>query len=187
MADWLADHGLDTAMAEVLADTAVRFEELDRLAGAVDGSGLSAALRWAAAGCAVRGLASEIQDSAMRISGLVVAIKGFTHMDRASVAEPVDLIQGLSNTVAVLKSKARAKSVAVAVQVEPGLPRVRGFAGELNQIWGNLLMFQTQCPTGCRSAGKPRRPARNGACGRQREQIPHRSVRETSTCSSRWP
>jgi signal transduction histidine kinase len=139
MADWLADHGLDTAMAEVLADTAVTFEELDRLAGAVDGSGLNAALRWAAAGCAVRGLASEIQDSAMRISGLVVAIKGFTHMDRAAVAEPVDLIQGLSNTVAVLKSKARAKSVAVAVEVEPGLPRVRGFAGELNQIWANLI------------------------------------------------
>jgi signal transduction histidine kinase len=139
MADWLADHGLDTSMAEVLADTAVTFEELDRLARAVDGSRLYAALRWAAAGCAVRGLASEIQDSAMRISGLVVAIKGFTHMDRAAVAEPVDLIQGLSNTVAVLKSKARAKSVAVAVEVEPGLPLVRGFAGELNQIWANLI------------------------------------------------
>jgi signal transduction histidine kinase len=51
----------------------------------------------------------------------------------------VDLIQGLSNTVAVLRSKARTKSVAVAVDVEPGLPRVRGFAGELNQIWANLI------------------------------------------------
>lgn len=75
----------------------------------------------------------------MRISGLVAAIKGFTHMDQAAVVEPVDLIQGLSNTIAVLKSKARAKSVAVVVDVEPGLPRVRGFAGELNQIWSNLL------------------------------------------------
>ena len=139
MADWLADHGLDTVMAEALADTAVTFEELNRLSGAVHGLGLTAALRWAAAGSAVRGLASEIQDSAMRVSGLVVAIKGFTHMDQATVAEPVDLIQGLSNTVAVLKSKARAKSVAVAVEVEPGLPRVRGFAGELNQIWANLI------------------------------------------------
>ena len=75
----------------------------------------------------------------MRISGLVAAIKGFTHMDQATVAEPVDLTQGLDNTVAVLKSKARAKSVAVVVDVEPGLPRVRGFAGELNQIWSNLI------------------------------------------------
>jgi len=135
MADWLADHGLDTAMAEALGDTAVTFKGLDRLAGAVDGSVLNAALRWAAAGCAVRGLASEIQDAAMRISGLVMAIKGFTHMDQATVAEPVDLIQGLSNTVAILRSKARAKSVAVAIDAEPDLPRVRGFAGELNQIW----------------------------------------------------
>ncbi len=75
----------------------------------------------------------------MRISGLVTAIKGFTHMDQAAVAEPVDLVQGLSNTIAVLNAKARAKSVAVVVEVEPGLPRVRGFAGELNQIWANLI------------------------------------------------
>jgi signal transduction histidine kinase len=60
-------------------------------------------------------------------------------MDQAAVAEPVDLVQGLSNTIAVLKSKARSKSAAVAVDVEPGLPRVRGFAGELNQIWANLI------------------------------------------------
>ena len=84
------------------------FEALDELAGAVDGPALDAVLRWAAAGCSVRGLASEIQEAAMRISGLVAAIKGFTHMDQATVAEPVDLAQGLSNTVAVLKSKARA-------------------------------------------------------------------------------
>ncbi|HEV2519429.1 MAG TPA: ATP-binding protein [Thermoplasmata archaeon] len=139
MADWLADHGLDAAMAEALADTAATIEELDRLAGAVDGPALNAVLRWAAAGCTVRGLASEIQDAATRISALVMAIKGFTHMDQATVAEPVDLALGLNNTVAVLKSKARAKSVAVAVRVEPGLPRVRGFAAELNQIWANLI------------------------------------------------
>ena len=75
----------------------------------------------------------------MRISGLVTAIKGFTHMDQAPVAEPVDLVQGLSNTVTVLRSKARSKSATVVVDVEPGLPRVRGFVGELNQIWANLI------------------------------------------------
>ena len=45
----------------------------------------------------------------MRISGLVMAIKGFTHMDQAMVAEPVDLAPSLGNTVAVLKAKARAE------------------------------------------------------------------------------
>ena len=139
IADWLGDHGLDIAIAETLADTAVTFEALDRLAGAVDGPQLNDVLRWAAAGCSVRALASEIQDAAVRISGLVAAIKGFTHMDQATVADAVDLVQGLSNTIVVLKSKARAKSVTVSVDVEHGLPRVHGFAGELNQIWANLI------------------------------------------------
>jgi signal transduction histidine kinase len=139
ISDWLVDRGLDTAAAEALAETAVTTEALDRLAGAVDGPALNAALRWAAAGCSVRRLASEIQDAATRIAGLVLAVKGFTHMDQATAAGPVDLAQGLGNTVAVLKSKARGKSVAVSVRVEPDLPRVRGFAGELNQIWGNLI------------------------------------------------
>ena len=139
LADWLAGRGLDTSIAAALTDTAATFEALDQLVAAVDGPAMNAVLRWAAAGCSVHTLASEIQDSAVRIAGLVTAIKGFTHMDQATVAEPVDLILSLSNTVAVLKSKARAKSVAVAIDVEPGLPRVLGFAGELNQIWANLI------------------------------------------------
>ena len=139
ISDWLADHDLDTASAEALADTQVTFEALDQLAETVQGPALDAVLHWAASGCAVRSLAAEIQDAATRISGLVSAIKGFTHMDQAMVAEPVDLGPSLGNTVAVLKAKASQKSAAVAVELEAGLPRVRGFAGELNQIWGNLI------------------------------------------------
>jgi signal transduction histidine kinase len=139
IADWLADHGVNAATAGPLAETAVTIQALDRIAEVVSGPRLDAVLRWVAAGCSVRGIASEIQDAAMRISGLVIAIKGFTHMDQAAVAEPVDLTASLGNTVAVLKAKARAKSVAIAVNVEPGLPRVRGFGGELNQIWANLI------------------------------------------------
>jgi signal transduction histidine kinase len=139
IADWLADHGVDAAVAGPLAETAVTLDALDRIAAAVSGRPLDAVLRWAAAGCSVRGIASEIQEAARRVSGLVTAIKGFTHMDQATVAEPVDLAYGLDDTIAVLKSKARSKSVAVTVTVEPRLPRVRGFAGELNQIWANLI------------------------------------------------
>jgi signal transduction histidine kinase len=137
--DWLSRHGLDVGIAEPLADTAVTFDALDRIAAAVDRAALNAVLRWSAALCSVRSLASEIQQAAMRISGLVMAIKGFTHMDQALIAEPVDLVQSLGNTVAVLKSKARGKSAAVVIDVEPGLPKVLGFVGELNQVWSNLI------------------------------------------------
>jgi len=139
IADWLAGHGLDESIADALADTQVTFTALDELASVVQGDALEAVLRWAAAGCAVRALASEIQEAAMHISGLVSAIKGFTHMDQAMVAEPVEIAPGLGNTIAVLRSKASKKSAAVSIDVENGLPSVRGFAGELNQIWGNLI------------------------------------------------
>ena len=139
IADWLAGHGVDTAISGPLAETSVTMDALNRIAQVISGPPLSAVLRWSAAGCSVRGLTSEIQEAAMRISGLVTAIKGFTHMDQAVVAEPVDLKSSLGNTVTVLKSKARSKSIAVAVTVPPDLPRGRGFAGELNQIWANLI------------------------------------------------
>jgi signal transduction histidine kinase len=139
IAAWLTGHKLDTANAAMLADTEVTFEALDQLAAVVSGSALNAVLRWAAAGCAARRLASGIQGAAMRISGLVMAIKGFTNMDQAIAAKPVDLGSSLGDTVAVLQSKARAKSVDVSVEVQCDVPRVLGFAGELNQIWGNLI------------------------------------------------
>jgi signal transduction histidine kinase len=137
--DWLAAHQLDTANAYMLADTEVTFEALDQLAAAVSGPALNAVLRWAAAGCAVRRSASLIRNAAMRVSGLVKAVKEFTNMDQAMVARPVDLGPGLHSTVAVLQSKAREKSVTVFVELQGDLPQVLGYAGELNQIWGNLL------------------------------------------------
>ena len=139
IADWLADRGLDERTAEALADTAVTFDALDRLAAVLDEPLLRLALRYAATGCTVRAIGSDIEEAATRVSGLVAAIKGFTHMDQAAIPEPVALLYGLETTVAVLRSKARAKSASVVVDVEPDLPRVRGFAGELNQIWANLL------------------------------------------------
>jgi signal transduction histidine kinase len=139
VADWLSDHGLDPMIADALSETAVTFEALDLLASAVQGPALENVLRWVAAACSVRSLASEIQEAATRISGLVTAIKGFTHMDQATVAEPVNLARGLDNTVTVLRAKARSKSASVVVELEPDLPEVRGFVGELNQIWSNLL------------------------------------------------
>jgi signal transduction histidine kinase len=60
-------------------------------------------------------------------------------MDQATVAEPVDLPVGLSNTIDVLKSKAKQKSVSISLTVDPNLPKVLGFIGELNQIWANLI------------------------------------------------
>jgi signal transduction histidine kinase len=60
-------------------------------------------------------------------------------MDQAPVAEAVDLKSSLGNTATVLNAKARAKRIAMTVTADSTLPRVRGFIGELNQIWANLI------------------------------------------------
>jgi signal transduction histidine kinase len=137
--DWLLDHDADDALAPALSDTDVSIGMLDELARTLSGDKLRVGLRWIAAGCTVRGLARDIERAASRVHDLVSAVKGFTYMDHAQSPEPVDVKKGLTDTLAVMAAKARGKSVAMTVDVPADLPRVRGFGGELNQIWANLV------------------------------------------------
>lgn len=139
IADWLAERGLDPSLSSALAETSVTVDALDTLSKMLDGAALPSALRSVAAGCSARQLSQEIQQAAARISDLVSAVKGFTHMDQATAAEPVDIGEGLRQTVAVLRSKARSKALGVSLEIEADLPNVRGFPGELNQVWANLI------------------------------------------------
>jgi signal transduction histidine kinase len=60
-------------------------------------------------------------------------------MDRAPVSEPIDVEQGIRDTLLVLGHKARDKSVSVKIDVAPGLPPVNGIGGELEQVWMNVI------------------------------------------------
>jgi signal transduction histidine kinase len=139
IARWLRAHAAEETIAEALAETDITLGQLDELARSVQGPLLNTGLRWIATTCTTRRLTREIQQAASRICELVSAVKGFTQMDRAAVPEPVDLARGLSNTLAVLTSKAKGKSVGVALDLENDLPAVQGFASELNQVWSNLI------------------------------------------------
>jgi len=139
IANWLAAHGVGAALVGPLADTAITLDALEPLGASLRGPQLEAVLRWVAAGHALRELAVDIREAALRIAGLVDAVKGFTQMDQAGTAEAVDVAEGLANTVAMFGAKAHAKSAVIAVDVPADMPRVLAFAGELNQIWANLL------------------------------------------------
>jgi signal transduction histidine kinase len=60
-------------------------------------------------------------------------------MDRESVPEEVDVARGLADTIVVLENKARARSVALRLEIADGIPRVYGFGSELNQVWEKLI------------------------------------------------
>ena len=137
--EWLESHGADPDTAQSLSENGVPVFALDDLARAVPDEALDAALRSVAAGVTTRLLAEDIERAATRIHDLVGAIKRFTYMDRATVREPADIAQGVSDTIAVMASKAKAKSASVRTDIPAALPRVGAYGGELNQVWSNLL------------------------------------------------
>src|SRR5262249_46733505 len=112
---------------------------LDDLAHVVSDDALDAALRSVAAGVKTRVLAEDIERAATRIHDLVGSIKRFTYMDRATVREPANIAQGIAATIAVLGSKAKAKSASVRLDIPADLPKVGAYGGELNQVWSNLI------------------------------------------------
>jgi signal transduction histidine kinase len=137
--EWLAQRGLHTVSSESLAETGISLGALDQLAAAMDRDILAAALQWSASGLSMRNLTEQIRDCSARITKLVNAVKGFTHMDQANVDEAVNLGAGLRSTVEVLQSKAREKSARVTLELDGNLPDVHGSVSELNQVWGNLI------------------------------------------------
>ena len=139
LTDWLLDHGLDDALAGPLGETNVTLGLLDELAAALEGDRLRVGLRWIASGCMARSLTQDIERAASRVHELVSAVKGFTYMDHAPSAEPVDVAKGIADTLAVMGAKAREKSAALSLDLPAGLPQACGFGGELNQVWANLI------------------------------------------------
>jgi signal transduction histidine kinase len=139
LAAWLGEHGVAADPAVALAESGLTIDTLDDVAELVEASALRAAVRWIAAEFAARSLARDIRRASTRIYELVGAVKRFTHTDRAAGKAPTDIAQGLADTVAILSGKARAKSVAVRLEVAPDLPEVPAIGDELNQVWSNLL------------------------------------------------
>jgi signal transduction histidine kinase len=139
VAEWLTRHAVDPGVAATLAASEVSVTALDRLAAELPSESLGTAIAWVASGGAARELAVQIAAATRRIHDLVRAVKGFTFMDREGVPEEVDVARGLADTIAMLESKSRAKSVTVRLETADDLPRVYGFGGEINQVWEKLI------------------------------------------------
>jgi signal transduction histidine kinase len=137
--DWLDDRGIQITGVEMLAETPLTLAMLDAIERAVDPEVLEPALQWVAATCAVRTLVNETGDAATRMSELVRAVRAYSHHNEAPTTQAIDILTSLTETLAVLRAKAKGKSVRVEVRTEPGMPGVDAVAGELNQIWSNLI------------------------------------------------
>ena len=86
-------------------------------------------------------LMDSMKIGAERIRQIVLSLRNFSRLDKTS-REPVDLHQGIDNTLLLLQHrlKARAGHPQIEVKREYGeLPLVECHAGQLNQVFMNLL------------------------------------------------
>lgn len=139
--DWLEEQGVEESwdQARTFLEEGLTVADLEQVRERVGPEALPGVLGWLAYTLSTTHLVREIQESAGRISELVNAVKGYSHMDRAGGMEPIDLHQGLESTLKMLNHKLREKNISLHKDFSPDLPPVKGNVGELNQVWTNLL------------------------------------------------
>jgi signal transduction histidine kinase len=136
---WLAGHGVGESwvIAETLAAAGVDVAWCERVAEEIGGTALEPALRWVASTLSATSLLREAQESARHISDLVTAVKSYSQLDRASTQQ-TDVAEGLESTLVMLAHRIP-PGVTVVRDYDRDVRPIEAAAGELNQVWTNLV------------------------------------------------
>jgi signal transduction histidine kinase len=148
MTSWLESLGVERAweVAPALLACGWTREKVEPIVAAIAHGHLNVVLQWLAAGLSAQELIDEIQRSSRAISDIVGAVKTHSHLDRAPVQE-VDVPESLENTLVILRHKLK-NGIEVVRHFEADLPRLEARAGELNQVWTNLIDNAVQAMDG---------------------------------------
>ena len=138
LTDWLDEHDIRQGwdMADTFVNAGLTTQSLEDVAEAVGDDFLEPALRWLGYALETEMLMGEIEDSTTRVSTLVAAAKQYSQMDRAPF-QWIDVHDGLDSTLVMLNSKF--EHITVEKDYDRTLPNVPAYAGELNQVWTNLV------------------------------------------------
>ena len=141
IAEWLEDAGLEDGfdIAETMVDFGFSVSDLEEVNDAVNGQYLDVVVRWLDNVLTTERMVNEIEQASTRISELVQSVKTYSHMDRASDKEAVDLHAGIDSTLTMLTHKIKEKNIQVNKSYADDLKKVNGFVSELNQVWTNLI------------------------------------------------
>jgi signal transduction histidine kinase len=139
LSSWLARQGVerDWIVAPPLAAAGVDLAWCERAATVLAGPALEPGLEWVASTLSATTLLSEVKESTRRISDLVAAVRSYSQMDRASI-QHIDVTDGLESTLVMLGHKLR-DGIEVVRDYGTGVPSIDAYAGELNQVWTNLI------------------------------------------------
>jgi signal transduction histidine kinase len=138
VSDWLEDHGCRDAwqLAPVFVQAGLYSQWLDEVLATVGEDMLEPALRWLNYTVETELLMNEIEDATTRVSTLVGAAKQYSQLDRAPF-QVVDVHDLLGSTLLMMSAKL--KGITVVKEFDKTLPKIPAYAGELNQVWTNLI------------------------------------------------
>jgi signal transduction histidine kinase len=139
LTSWLSGHGIQRGwiIAPPLAAAGVELAWCEQAATILPGSALEPGLEWVASSLSIAKLLGEAKTSTRRISELVAAVRSYSQLDRASL-QRIDVTDGLDSTLVMLGHKLGG-GVAVVRDYRAGVPPIEAYAGELNQVWTNLI------------------------------------------------
>ncbi len=139
LSGWLEDHGVAGGwdLTPPLVAANVDAAWLEQVAAIVPAQLLPHAVRVVAVTCEAESLLEELADAAGRISKLIGAAKQYTQMDRSPL-QLVDVHDGLESTLTMLTHKL-GTGIEVVRDYDRSLPNLPAYAGELNQVWTNLI------------------------------------------------
>ncbi len=139
IADWLETHDIGDGwqLAPAFVAAGLDTDWLDHVEATVDPGTLESALRWLNYTVDTELLMNEIEDSTTRVSTLVGAAKQYSQLDRAPY-QVVDVHELLDSTLLMLSGKIP-PGITVVKEYDRSLPSIPAYAGELNQVWTNLI------------------------------------------------
>ena len=98
--------------------------------------------RWQAASTQITEALNDSTEGVQHVSRIVRALKEFSHPD-GTEKTPVDLNRALETTVTIAKSEWKYVAT-VELDLDPSLKFVRALAGDLNQVFLNLIVNSAQ-------------------------------------------
>jgi len=153
---WLRRIGLAEpwTYAATFVDAGLDVPDLQAATADVPEAARPVALKWLESGLALDALFTSAQRAGTRIAEIVDAVKGYTNRDRGRDMSDVDIREGLDATIALFASRFRERGVALQRELDVPLPRLRAYAGDLNQAWSHLIDNALDAVTSLGAAGR---------------------------------
>jgi signal transduction histidine kinase len=126
-------------IAENMVDFGGATSDLEAFRAHIPPNGLSAVINWINSNLVTEKMVADIGEASRRIATLIGSVKVFTHMDQGHDQQTADIHEGIHNTLTMLQYKTRKGNVQVVQHFNTGLPPVKAYIGELNQVWTNLI------------------------------------------------